>query len=157
MIKFIDDFFNDEDYKKIVNYCIKAPYYYGESDGVNRPNGMMSNIKKNNFMFDLINNQIKEKIQEIKNLKNKRTYINCFCPEEKTFFHTDGNCGITCLFYVNPDYTTNSNGQTEFILDEKKVIITPIPNRMAFFSSNIIHRATSFKDKHRFTIASKYS
>ena len=34
--------------------------------------------------------------------------------------------------------------------------IEPEPNRLCFFDASILHRATSFRTKHRFTVALKY-
>ena len=35
--------------------------------------------------------------------------------------------------------------------------ITPVPNRMVVFDANIQHRATTFRNDHRFTVAIKYT
>jgi len=32
----------------------------------------------------------------------------------------------------------------------------PLPNRLMMFDARLLHRATSFRDRHRFTIAVKY-
>ena len=83
--------------------------------------------------------------------------LGSLAPDEKAFFHIDGNCGITCLFYVNSDYDVDDGGETQFILNNTGVNILPLPNRLSFFDATILHKATSFKNKHRFTIAVKYS
>jgi hypothetical protein len=36
------------------------------------------------------------------------------------------------------------------------ISIAPIPNRLTIFKGDVLHSATSFRDKHRFSIAFKY-
>ena len=158
MIEFIDDFLSYEDYEHVVDYCLTAPYYYGEKDNSsNRPTGMISEISKESSIFKIFEQSIDKKVKEIKNLSIYRMYVNCFAPEENSFYHTDGETGITCLFYVNQNYNVNSGGETQFIVKDTGINILPIPNRLAFFDASILHKATSFKDKHRFTVAIKYA
>ena len=42
------------------------------------------------------------------------------------------------------------------LIDDEIVGILPLPNRMVYFPAKIMHRATSFRDRHRFTLALKY-
>ena len=158
MIDFVDNFLFHHEYESVINYCLNAPYYYGEQDSKRtRPTGMISNITEENFIFKLFDKKINKKVEQVKNLSIYRMYINCFAPDEKAFFHIDGNCGITCLFYVNSDYDVDDGGETQFILNNTGVNILPLPNRLSFFDATILHKATSIKNKHRFTIAVKYS
>lgn len=158
MIDYIDNFFKKEDYYNIIMYCVKAPYFYGEKDGNDTPlSGMISDIKKESDIYDIISSNINEKVSCVKNLNLSRMYINCFAPGEKPYFHRDGETGITCLFYVNPENNINDGGETQFIIDGKSYNIFPIPNRLCFFDASITHRATSYRDFHRFTIAIKYA
>ena len=157
MIDFIDDFLPYSEYEYVVNHCLNSPYYYGEKDYKDtRPVGMISRIEKNDSIFKIFDKEIGDKVKKVKNLSIQRMYINCFAPEEKTFFHRDGKHGITCLFYANTDYEINSGGETQLIVDNLGINILPIPNRLAFFDANILHKATSFTNKHRFTIVVKY-
>jgi hypothetical protein len=47
-------------------------------------------------------------------------------------------------------------GETQFIVDNEIYGVTPVPNRMVYFDASILHRATSFRNRHRFTVAIKY-
>ena len=157
MLDFIDNFLPYKEYEYVINYCLSSPYYYGETDNPgNRPTGMTSNISNDSFIFKIFDKAIQEKVDQVKNLPIHRMYINCFAPDEKAFFHTDGNQGFTCLFYVNPDYDVNDGGETQFIVNSSGINILPLPNRLSFFKVPLLHRATSFRNKHRFTIAIKY-
>ena len=51
----------------------------------------------------------------------------------------------------------NDLGETQFLIDGEIKGILPKPNRMLGFDADLLHRATTFRDKHRFTIAIKYS
>ena len=159
LIDCIDNFLNESNYISVIQHCVSTSYQYGETDSINTPpSGMVSSIEKNSQIYNIFDKNIKEKISVVSNLQIYRMYINCFAPREIPYYHKDGETGITCLFYVNPDYEYNMGGETQFILDNKQGInIFPIPNRMCFFDANITHRATSFRDIHRFTIAIKYA
>jgi hypothetical protein len=47
-------------------------------------------------------------------------------------------------------------GETQFVIDDEIKGVFPIPNRMVMFNANILHRATTFRSRHRFTLAIKY-
>ena len=49
-----------------------------------------------------------------------------------------------------------SNFSEQFLIDDEIRGIPPFPNRLVCFDSNILHRATTFRDKFRFTLALKY-
>ena len=85
-----------------------------------------------------------------------RLYINCFAPREQAYFHTDSGVW-TFLYYPihNFDCDKNQGGCTEFFVDEQIIGIPPYYNSMVRFSAPMEHRATPFKDHHRFTIALK--
>lgn len=156
MINYIDNFFTNQEYNDIIKYCLQAPYFYGETDNSDTPPvGMVSEILELDIS-DMISNKIKTSISEVSNLSLYRMYINCFAPGETPYFHRDGESGITCLYYVNPEYDVNNSGETQFIIDNQSVNVLPIPNRMCYFDASILHRATSFRKNHRFTIAVKY-
>ena len=89
-----------------------------------------------------------------------RLYINVFAPTEMAYFHTDcekESDQWTFLYYpnINFDYNRNQGGCTEFALDSKIIGVPPLPNSIVRFTSSIDHRATPFRDHHRFTFAIK--
>ena len=154
---FIDDLFEDEQYKKVIEYCFNAPYYFGEYDREDTlPTGMVSEISEDCEVYKLFESKIKEKVNAVKDLNLYRMYINCFFPGENPYFHTDGETGITCLFYVNPQVNADDGGSTQFLIGTDSINFLPIPNRLGVFDAKIMHRATSFRNKHRFTVAIKY-
>lgn len=157
MIDFIDDFLNSEDYNQIFEKCRNAPYSYGEVDKPGYPpTGMVHQIYQDNPIFDFLANKIKEKIECTRNLRIYRMYVNCFAPREIAYYHTDAEVGITCILYLNDSFHLDDGGETQFVLQDKSINIFPIPNRMCFFDSSILHKATPFTNKHRFTLAIKY-
>ena len=84
-------------------------------------------------------------------------YINYFSPLENPFFHTDGSNGdITFLFYLNDKWEIDDGGETQFYFNHTIYGVPPLNNRLVYFDADIIHKATSFRNKSRFTIAIKY-
>jgi len=63
---------------------------------------------------------------------------------------------MTGLYYINDHWDYQDGGETQFLIDDEIRGIPPIPNRLVCFDSNILHRATTFRDKFRFTLALKY-
>lgn len=158
MIIILDDFLSEEDFQNTIQYCHNSSYHYGETDNKDTPpTGMVSNIDSSEFIFNLFDSKIREFVPEVKDLKIYRMYINCFSPGENPYFHKDGESGITCLYYSNIEWNINDGGETQFIIGDEMTGILPIPNRMVCFDANLLHKATSFRNKHRFTIATKYS
>ena len=64
--------------------------------------------------------------------------------------------GITFLYYPNWEWELQEGGETQFYIDGNILGVPPVPNRLVVFDGMIQHRATSFRNKHRFTIAIKY-
>ena len=83
-------------------------------------------------------------------------YVNCFAPSENPHFHVDGIHGITILYYVNDEWEIEMGGETQFLIDDEIRGILPFPNRLVYFDANILHKATSYRTGHRFTLALKY-
>lgn len=164
-----DDFLPQEDFTNLFNMVEKLPYYYGETDGPGYPpNGLTTNLN-DHMLHDYFYNKIKN-LETVKDLKHKRTYVNYFGPGEDGGYHKDGD-GRTVLFYFNDAWDINDGGETKFSLDAKDVhglnckgtenypiilSLAPIPNRLITFDGNLIHSATSFKHKGRFTFAMKF-
>ena len=87
-----------------------------------------------------------------------RMYINCFAPREIAYFHTDGDEGdLTFLYYPNMEWKLDDGGETQIYETDMFTGVPPIPNRIVMFDASLLHRATSFRDRHRFTIAIKYN
>jgi Rps23 Pro-64 3,4-dihydroxylase Tpa1-like proline 4-hydroxylase len=159
MIEVIDNFLTQEEFYFVIQYCNSALYGYGEADDINRPPvGLVHNIPTNEKIYELF-------VQKTKKFASEhslyRMYINCFAPSENPFFHTDSadvsiDDEITFLYYVNESWDIDDCGETQFFIDDRIYGVAPIPNRLVYFNANILHRATSLRDRHRFTIALKY-
>lgn len=175
-IEHIENFFPDDIASKVAEFAkYGAYYYYGETDNTEAPPaGMVSTLfdLKNKDLFTCAPNPVKLIYKFfIKHIHEKytgfwndyqiyRLYINVFSPREFSYFHTDsGNDSDQWTFIYYPtldfDYDINQGGCTEFYLDNKIIGVPPIPNSICRFSSYVKHRATSFKDYHRFSFAIK--
>jgi hypothetical protein len=166
-----DNFLSEEDHKFVSNYCYSALYHYGEKDSpYTKPTGMVHdvyNVVNGNVVsypneinskkfFNLFESKIKEQFSSfIEDCSLYRMYINCFSPSENPYFHVDGE-GYTFLYYPDDEWHLNDGGETQFFVDGSFYGVAPIPNRMLVFDANLLHRATSFRNRYRFTIAIKY-
>jgi hypothetical protein len=154
-IEIINNFFPEEEYNIILNYCLNVSYTYGEIDSDNLPpTGMIHEIPETSEFYKLF---ALRTIKIVPELSLYRMYINCFAPSENPYFHTDGDLGdVTFLYYPTQIWNLNDGGETQFLVNNEIYGVTPIPNRMVYFDASILHRATSFRDRHRFTVAIKY-
>lgn len=155
MIKVLDNFLSNEEYNNVLRYCGTSSYHYGETDREDvAPTGMVHEINANEKIYELFASRTQELVP---GLKLYRMYVNCFAPSENPYFHTDGEQGdVTFLFYVNHYWDLDEGGETQFYENDEIRGIVPLPNRMVYFDANIEHRATSFRHRHRFTVAIKY-
>ena len=153
-----DNFFSKEDNKVILDYCKRSPYYYGEKDDKDTPPcGMVHDILKHEHIYNFISNKIEEVYPDVKKMNLYRMYVNCFSPAEKPYFHTDGPSGLTFIYYANDEeWNINDGGETQFYSGGILTGLPPITNRMAIFPPDLLHCATSFRDRHKFTVAIKY-
>lgn len=159
MIKCFDEFFSPADHQNIFGFCEKVNYFYGETDTDGLPpTGMVCDLTNCDLpICNFLRTSVQDKVSEIKDMKLYRMYINCFAPSENPYFHTDGQTGITLLYYPNLYWDINDCGETQFIQNNEMTGVLPLPNRLVCFSANILHKATTFRNKHRFTIAFKYA
>lgn len=159
MIEVIDNFLSQEEFNFVLYYSKSALYAYGETDDETRPPlGLVHNILKSKKIYKLFENKTQKFVP---NYKLYRMYINCFAPSENPYFHIDccdekDDNEVTFLYYPNETWDLDDGGETQFFIDERIYGIVPIPNRLIYFNANILHRATSFRDRHRFSIALKY-
>lgn len=155
-MKVIDNFLEQKDAEYVNKYCLTASYIYGEKDlDTTPPTGMVHEIENTHRIYKLFNKKIQEIFVDLKNITIYRMYVNCFAPSENPYFHTDGEKGITFLYYVNDSWQLDDGGETQIIIDNEIKGILPIPNRLVAFDAHLVHKATTFRNKHRFTIAIK--
>ena len=174
-IRAIDNFLNDDDFNEVFVYCKNATYTYGEVDVSDNNDetfcvGMVHQmypiinlndecikIKNYSKVFDLLSKECKSQFAEISGCVLTRMYINSFSSRENPYFHVDNtNPSYTCLLYVNSGWDLDDGGETQFYVNNIIYGMPPVPNRMVLFDGRIRHRATTFRNKYRFTIALKY-
>lgn len=154
-----DNIFSIEEHNAIYTYCQDCHYTYGEKDDKDTPpSGMVHNIDPNKKIYQLFADKIESEVYpDVKDMDLYRMYINCFSPAENPMFHTDGDNGITFLYYANTEeWSVDDGGETQFYMDGNIYGITPESNRLVMFDASLVHRATTFRDKYRFTVAIKY-
>ena len=179
-IQQIENFFPPETAHSIADYAYFGTadgpgYRYGEGDGVGEdlPTGLVMDLyheeQKENVPItedvrSIYNNFINHIDQKYPGFWNDyriyRLYINVFSPRELAYFHRDCEGETdqwTFLYYPIPDFEweLNEGGWTEFDLDSKIIGVLPLPNSIVRFTSSINHRATPFRNRHRFSIALK--
>ena len=155
-IKYDDNFLSQDNYKTVIDYCLNANYFYGESDDYGLPpTGMISKVNEDDNVYKIFRSSIESKCSFLDRSLFYRMYVNCFAPNEQAYFHQDGE-GITFLYYATEEWNLQNGGETQFYIDGNIIGVPPISNRLVMFDGMIQHRATSFRNHHRFTIAIKY-
>jgi hypothetical protein len=179
-IRAIDNFLTTSDFDEVLVYCRNATYLYGEVDleenmgdenfcvgmvhqlfPLHHFEGENAEIKNRNKIINLFETECRNQMPEIAEYQATRMYINCFAPSENPYFHIDSLRpdlkSYTCIFYVNDRWELDDGGETQFYVNNILYGVPPEPNRMVLFDGRIKHRATSFRNRHRFTIAIKYN
>ena len=155
MLRVYDNFLSEDEQKDVLDYCEGASYRYGETDdGHTPPTGVTHDIPKEQYIYELFYTKTQPLVPE--GLTFYRMYINCFAPREVPYFHTDGDSGVTFLYYPQYNWQPNDGGETQIYVQGNIQGVVPLPNRLMMFDARLLHRATSFRDKHRFTVAIKY-
>ena len=156
-INIIDNVFTEDDVKQLHNLFMTKPFYYGETDNDDTPpTGLVQEITDSSLVNYFALN-IHKYFNHLEPGKIYRSYVNLFVPRELPYFHIDGKNTLTCIIYINPNYDINEGGETQFLLDNKIVGIQPKSGRAVVFDGSILHRATSFRNFPRLTVALKYN
>ena len=159
-IRVSDDYFTQRQHKFILKYCEECSYRYGEVDSSSTPpTGLIHEIPTTEEIYPLIERRIEKSMgPDVNKYELYRMYVNCFAPSENPYFHVDGEEGdLTFLYYPNMNWEPNDGGETQIYICDRIHGIPPIPNRMILFDASLLHRATTFRNSHRFTIAVKYT
>jgi len=161
MIRVYDNFLSKEDHIWINEFVKSSSYYYGQVDDPDVkdsiPTGVTSGVDLDYRAIVLLDSLIKEKTT-VSTLT--RAYINMFSPSEVSNFHVDDYVenSYTGLYYANTEeWNYQEGGETQFLINNEIYGILPLPNRMVVFDSRILHKATPFHRRHRWTIALKYT
>ena len=153
-IEVIDNIFSNEEITNIYDFCKTQKFTRTENDGENLEyTGLVSSLT-NKKIINLILTKT-----GLKKIKIKKSYINLFLKDEKPYFHIDSyeKNAKTLLYYVNPNINNiNNYGETFFHLDNILKGIPYVSGRILIFDADIPHRASSFRDLDRFTIAIKW-
>ena len=142
---------------EIYHELTRLPYYYGDRDAPEYdPTGMTSTLSTDSITYTSILNFL-SKCDPLKDKTIVRAYVNLFIPKENANFHVDGDEGMTLLYYANPDFDFNEGGETKFLSNNNTLLsVLPVPGRVVVFPAEFQHTASSFKNKHRFTVAFKF-
>jgi hypothetical protein len=153
-IKIIDNALPAPIIERIFYTITGLPFYYGEADSLNKPPvGLVCELAADHWIVQSISQVVSDHVNK---LQLYRSYVNIFTPGENPFFHTDRDNGLSVLYYPNLSYDINQGGETSFYTDDKITGIIPQPGRIVIFPANVLHRANSFRNQHRFSIALKY-
>ena len=155
-----DDFFDINSHRLIFEFCQNALYEIGETDMPGGPiTGMISNISPESSYYSSFDLAIRKDFKQVEGKRIFRMYINLFTANENPHFHTDSDEGKdakTFLYYPNLSWDMNDGGETQFLVNDEIIGVLPKPNRLVMFDAEIWHKATSFRDRPRYTIAVKY-
>ena len=143
-IKIVDNFLDEEDFKKIINiigYTSWGLHSSSEFESTKESSILYSNLTDesffNGYLFDKVVGQLDED-----DYKLERIYLNGQWSGREGTFHKDG-CDFTSLIYMT-HYEYGWGGFTEIMTKPEPTLIYPIPNRLVIFPGNIFHKAYSF-------------
>ena len=158
MIKVIDNFLDEEEFKSIQSFMMGGEFRWFYSEGrVTRDDGLFlmvhmffqpevgSNSEHINIWNTFMNKVEAKKCERIKaNLTFKTPTI------EFGHFHSDFADMKTAVFYIN-----TNNGYTEF---ENGVRVNSVANRVCIFDSNLNHRGVTHTegDQQRIVVNFNY-
>ncbi len=152
--KIFNDFFSSDEQQSIQDYCSSAKYTFGETDtAITRPIGLVHEMS-GGVIHELFRIKTGKIIPE--GLKLYRMYVSCMSPGEIPYFHVDGPNCVTLVYYPQHNWKLNDGGETQIVVDENIHGIVPVSNRIVMFDGNLKYRATTFRSRHRFTVAIKY-
>ena len=154
----------------LLSFC---RFRYGERDSANaEPAGLTFDFTETRHclppacekMLDNLLNILYEKNSALKDMELDRIYLNVFLKNENPSFHRDGQDEdeddadevVTCIFYLNPQMSLNDGGETQFLMEGEIKGILSKPGRLTIFDGNLLHRATSFANCERLTLAFKF-
>jgi len=138
-------------------WCRRKPWRWGESDYQGGPPaGVISDLEDSEDRTLFIE-RAQKLCDLLAGLPVNRTYINMYMPGERPHWHRDGAVW-TVLYYVTDEREPQWGGQTEFLDHTTMEIrgILPQPGRMIVFNGDLLHRATAYPHRERFTIAVKF-
>jgi hypothetical protein len=156
-MRYIDGVISSDETISYRETLLSYPFKYGEVDTPGLPaTGMVHDFSSDDEIYRKVLSACQKAFPEIEGKTPYRAYLNLFMPNEKPFFHIDGT-GLTILVYLNPMYSYDEGGETQFIDNDNCIYgVLPTPGRAVIFNGMILHRATSFRTATRLTMAIKY-
>lgn len=140
-----------------LDWCRRLPWRWGEAD---QPGTRVSGVVSDLFPCDeltLLTERAQTVCEKLQGLTLNRSYVNMFLPSETPDWHRDGAVW-TVLYYITQEREPRLGGETQFLDYNTMEIrgVLPQPGRMVVFNGDILHRATAYPHRERFTIALKF-
>ena len=161
-LKIYDEAFSSERIKELETECANLKFTFGAYDNVENPvpTGMACEGITNTATFKFLWEFCEKNCPEVNKLALWKSSCNFFAPNENALYHDDDDSpgAITLIYYANTFWDINDGGETKMFTDASKMIyaVAPIPGRIITFPSNMLHTATGFRHKQRFTPALKF-
>lgn len=161
----MDGLFRDEDVASLFTLLKQSPYRLNDSDSdesahvlhwkAEFPIAMAQGLP---ILRECV--RLTEDFQP--GLTLNRVHANLELYGDMLFPHTDTDDGVTCLYYANPVWERNWQGETIFYDSEGEPLyaVAPRPGRIAIFDGDIIHRVgvpSRECYQPRITVAFKFS
>lgn len=149
----IDNFLSEKEHEKLHSLLISGnfPYYYQNSVSYASeydPNYYFEHmIYKNKSPWSWFFGDVGEIfVQKLQLTELIRMKVNCF-PREQTNIHHGFHKDMYGKHYVALYYVNTNNGYTILDLNDEKIKIESVANRMVIFDGNISHSAVSQTDE----------
>lgn len=153
-VRIFDNFLPQRYFDRIVEECYHGTSLQWKPQGTfeDKLDFYMAHVTKVPE-FELIFQLIKEVVPEA--YWFRRCYFNWNPPSIDGEFHKDDG-DLTALLYVAPDYNPERGGWTQVQNRDGTIhLVEPIPNRLAVFPADLLHKGHAFKSGSRFTLTYK--
>mgnify|MGYP001565200981 CR=1 FL=1 len=158
MIQVADNMFTPNEINLFLSEVYHLAYNIKSGDTDDFPSGAAGVVQTDSLLYATIKRAIFKLWPELQEQELYDCHTNCFWPGEHTAFHKDNPAdgSVTVIYYCD-DNEWNEGG-TEILNEDEKTVecILPVPGRIMRMSGNKLHRATSYRNKQRLTIAFKF-
>ena len=158
MIYIADNMFTPNEIDRFYKEVKSLKYSINTQDNDNFSSGASASVPHDSLFYVAIKKAVFKAWPELEEQELYDCHTNCFWPGEYTDFHEDNPVdGSATIIYYCDDNEWNEGG-TEVLDEDEKTIecILPVPGRIMRMPGNHLHKATSYRDKQRLTVAFKF-
>jgi Rps23 Pro-64 3,4-dihydroxylase Tpa1-like proline 4-hydroxylase len=127
-----------------------------DNDDIRYRNSLKTNLSENTLTYKLFSDFLKD-TDYIPKYSSYLCHVNLYLPSIMPYYHTDRTDieSLTCLLMLNDSFDWNDGGEFKIVLNDELLSIAPKNGRIIVFSGDLLHSASTFRDKFRYTVVNK--